>query len=111
MKVVFDTIKEIRILNKHKTTVENLTKFEAISSQPSLFWCNGVLFSLAVNPSEFRAVKQFEGIEIIDELTYAFSEKIERSSWNGYAIEVRDSSEDPVCIAITEALMEAKIHV
>ena len=60
MKVTFETIKEIRVLNKHKTTVENLTKFEAISNQPSLFWCNGVLFSLAVNLSEFRAVKQFE---------------------------------------------------
>ncbi len=108
MKITLDTIKEIIVFNIHKTTIQNITKDEAISENPVLLWCNEILFNIAMTSNEQVFLKQTEGIEYIDTLTYAFSEKIEQSRWNGYAIEVRDMSDHSIYDPITKFLKDEK---
>ncbi len=90
MKVLLNTIKEIVIFSTHKTTVEEITKIEAIDSDPKLFWCNGILFNYARADNEETIKQLIDGIFYIDTFTYTISEKIDQSAWNCYKVEVID---------------------
>lgn len=104
MKVSFNTINEVIVFHVHKTTVENLTKYEAISQTPIILWCNGILFNVQTVSNDQIFLKQSEGIEYIDTLTWCNSEKLDKSTWNGYAVEVQDVSNHPLFEAITKGL-------
>ncbi|MBT6468100.1 MAG: hypothetical protein HOK63_00390 [Thaumarchaeota archaeon] len=108
MKITFNTIKEIIIFNIHKTTMQNITKNEAISETPVLLWCNDILFNVTQITSDQLFLKQVNGIEYIDTITYVNSEKIEQSRWNGYTIEVRDMSGHSIYEPLTEFLKDDK---
>ena len=108
MKITFNTIKEIIIFNIHKTTIQNITKNEAISETPVLLWCNDILFNMTQTTSDQLFLKQIEGIEYIDTITYVNSEKIEQSRWNGYTIEVRDMSGHSIYEPLTKFLEDKK---
>ena len=106
MKVSINPIKEIVVCNTHKTSVENITKNEAISPTPVLLWCNGILFNLTQQNSDQVFIKQTEGIEYYDTVTYALSDKITESKWNGYTIEVLDMTGHSAYGPITKSLLE-----
>ena len=108
MKITLNTIKEIIVFNIHKTTIENIIKNEAISETPVLLWCNDILFNMTQTTSDQLFLKQIEGIEYIDTITYVNSEKIEQSRWNGYTIEVRDMSGHSIYEPLTEFLKDDK---
>jgi hypothetical protein len=108
LKVTLDTIKEIVVFNLHKTTVQDLTKDEAISDTPVLLWSNGILFNVAVATNDQIFLKQTQGIEYLDTVTYAFSDKITESKWNGYTIEVRDMTNHSVYEPLTKSLLETQ---
>ena len=107
MKLTLNTIKEIVVLSIHKTTVENITKSEAISDCPVLYWCNGVLFNISQSQSDQVFIKQTEGTEYLDTVTFAISDKITESKWNGYTIEVRDVTNHSLYEPLTKSLKES----
>ena len=45
MKVSINPINEVKITHLFKTTKDNLTKCQAVTETPKLYWCNGILFS------------------------------------------------------------------
>jgi len=53
MKVTTNKINEIHISHLLKTSIENLTKMEAITSEPKLFWCKGIL-TIPTNSNNFQ---------------------------------------------------------
>ena len=108
MKITFNTIKEIIIFNIHKTTIQNITKNEAISETPVLLWCNDILFNVTQITSDQLFLKQTQGVECLDTVTYTFTEKIEQSRWNGYTIEVRDMSGHSIYDPLTKFLEDKK---
>ena len=97
MKLNTNLIKEVSIFHLQKTSVENLTKMEAISERPILYWNQGYLFSLIESQSETLQSKIIEGSWFIDSLTFAECPKrIDQSFWNGnYSVEVIDVSNFP----------------
>lgn len=104
MKVSLLEITEIKISHLFKTSVEELTKMEAISSDPQLFWCNGILFSATENNTDSVSKKIFDGLFLIDSFSYALSEKITVSKWNGYSVEVIDTTGHTSYDAVTKAI-------
>ena len=91
MKVTLNPIKEIKITHLHRTTVKNLTKLEAITESPKLFWCNKILFNYYEFGGEKLNIELAKGIFYLDSFTYAIcEEKIDVAKWNGYAVEVSD---------------------
>ena len=71
MNCSFSLAKEIIITTVLKTSVENLTKMEAISPDPKLSWCNGILFNVyGFNNKDFE-LKELEGIHYLSGLHYA----------------------------------------
>jgi len=106
LKVTLNSIKEVIIFHHNKTTVQNITKSEAIDDQPILFWCNGVLFNITIPNTDESFIKQTEGIEYIDTLTWAFSDKIDKSTWNGYSVEVQDVTGHSLYEPLTLSLKE-----
>lgn len=108
MKVAINNITEIHISHCHKTSIENLTKSEAVTQQPILFWCKGYLYSLSGFENDELTVKKTKGIWYIDSLTYSKSEKIQQSKWNGFSVEVIDSTGDPIIEKLFESLEDKK---
>ena len=108
LKVTLNPIKEIIVFNIHNTTVENLTKNEAISPVPILHWCNGILFSVAAVSNDQIFLSQKDGIEYLDTVTYAYSDYITESKWNGYTIEVQNMSGHSTFEVLTKSLLENK---
>ena len=106
MKVTLNTIKEIIVLNTHKTSVENLTKSEAISDQPNLMWCNGILFNISYTVNEQTFIKQTQGIEYLENVIWAYSDNIQKSIWNGYSVECQDQTGHPIAESLTKSLKE-----
>ena len=107
MKVTLNPITEIKISHLHRTTVENITKIEAISEIPKLQWCNGILFSLYEFGVDELDIECTKGIFHIDTFRYAVCEKkIEISKWNGYAVEVMDYSNHSTFEELTKQVLE-----
>ena len=106
MKLTSNTINKIHVFHLFKTTVETLTKIEAVLPHPNpLYWINGILFNLEEIESEELIIKKIHGIWYIDSLTYAFcKEHITESSWNGYAVEVIDLTGHPTLEKLIELL-------
>ena len=99
-------IKKICIFHLHKTTVENLTKF-AVLSQPSsipLFWLDGYLFDMEETESEELTIQKTKGVWYIDSFTYAKTQELKQSNYNGYSIEVLDMTGHPALQKIIESL-------
>jgi len=93
MKLVEIPLKEVRIRDLRKTTIEELTKTQAIEQTPHLFWCNGFLYFVSEYAEEEFAYKQMDGILYLYEFVYAeCPEKITQSKWNGYCVEVVDQT-------------------
>lgn len=91
IKVTITPIKEIKITHLFKTSVENLTKLEAISESPRLYWCNGILFNFINYESDEVTAKQLDGILHINAFHYAIcDQRPDISKWNGYSLEVSD---------------------
>mgnify|MGYP005661009987 CR=1 FL=1 len=108
MKITLNSIKEISVFNIHRTTVENITKAEAISDSPVLLWCNGVLFNISAVTNDQIFIKQTQGVEYLDTVTYTYSDKISESKWNGYTIEVTDMTGHSNYEPLTKSLLESK---
>ncbi len=106
MKVLLNTIKEIVIFSTHKTTVEEITKIEAIDSDPKLFWCNGILFNYARADNEETIKQLIDGIFYIDTLTYTISEKIDQTKVNGMIVSVIDMTGHSIFDILTKSLKE-----
>ena len=106
MKLTSNTINKIHVFHLFKTTVETLTKIEAILPHPNpLYWINGILFNLEELESEELITKKIHGIWYIDQLTYAFcKEHITVSRWNRYAVEVIDLTGHPTLEKLIELL-------
>jgi len=84
-------ILETKISTIHKTTVENLTKQEAIAEKPCLYWCNGILFNISYHGNDELISELIKGIWYLDNFSYTVcEERIEIAKWNGYAVEVTD---------------------
>lgn len=107
MKVTLGNIKEVVITKISKTTVENLTKYEATTNSPRIYWCNGILFNHYDfdNESSFQEITK--GMYYIDTIFYAESDKVSSSKWNGYDVEVHDLTGDKIMESITKAIKEA----
>ena len=91
MKVTSNIITEIHISHLHKTNIENLTQMEAITENPKLYWCKGVLFSVYEFTNEELVIKQTQGIFHLDSFTYAIcQEKNQYSTYNGFKVDVID---------------------
>ncbi len=102
-------ITEIKIAHLFKTSVEELTKHEAVTDAPNLNWCNGILFSQYETGIDEHFKKLVEGIYFIDSFNYALTEKIAESKWNGYTIEVKDCTGHSSYEEITKAILEGKL--
>ncbi|WP_299290528.1 hypothetical protein [Nitrosopumilus sp.] len=103
-------IKKIVITNFLKTSVDELTKMEAVTPDPSLYWCNGFLFTTTSLINDYTIKKQHEGIMLLDIFYYALSEKISESKWNGYSIEVIDLTGHSIFEQLTQQIKEGKIE-
>jgi len=91
MKVTSNIIQEVNISHLHKTNIENLTQMEAITENPKLYWCKGVLFSVYEFTSEEIVTKLIKGIWYLDTFTYAICpEKNQYSAYNGFKVDVID---------------------
>ena len=109
MKVTLNPIAEIKITHVHKTTVEQLTKIEAVTDSPKLYWCNGLLFSCYEFGTDKLQCALSNGIWFIETFSYAVCEKkIEVSKWNGYAIEIVDYSNHSTFEELTKEIKEMK---
>ena len=107
MKVIMNIIKEVHISHLHKTNVENLTQMEAITENPKLYWCKGVLFSVYEFSNEELAVKQTQGIWYLDSFTYAeCKEKSDYSTYNGFKVDVIDMTGHPTYEKLIESILE-----
>ena len=96
MKLNTNLIKEVSIFHLQKTSVENLTKMEAITERPILYWNQGYLFSLIESQNETLQSKIIEGSWFIDSLTIAeCTVRVDQAKWNGYSVEVIDVSNFP----------------
>ena len=109
MKITYNPINEVRITHLFKTSVENLTKLEAISETPRLFWCNGILFNFTNYESDELTAKQTEGILYINAFHYAESEPIQISKWNGYSLEISNLSGHPTFEKLIESIKSGNI--
>lgn len=107
MKLTTNTINEIHISHCQKTTIENLTKYEAVTQQPILSWCRGYLYSIGEFENEELTIKKTKAIWYIDSLIYCKSEKINQSKYNGFSVEVIDHTGDPTIEKLFDSL-EAK---
>ena len=79
MKVTINTINEISISHVLKTDIDNLTKIEATSESPKLYWCKGILFSIWEFSSEELTVKQTQGIWY---MIHSFIQNVNKRSIN-----------------------------
>ena len=110
MNCSFSLAKEIIITSVMKTSVENLTKIEAISSEPKLSWCNGILFNVYGFSNKEIELKELEGIHYFSQLHYAeCKEKIDVSKWSGYAVEVIDQTGHTTFEGLTKAILNNEV--
>ena len=109
LKITLDTIKEIVVFTTYKTTVDEITKIEAIDSNPKLFWCNGLLFNYSRSDNAETTKQLLSGIFYIDTFTYAISDKIDQSAWNCYKVEVVDMTGHFALNQLTKSLKENNI--
>ena len=110
MIIKFNGIKKICIFHLHKTTVENLTKMASLS-QPNptpLLWIKGYLFDMEETESEELTIQKTKGVWYIDSFTYAKTQELKQSNWNGYSIEVLDMTGHPALEKIIESLEVSK---
>ena len=111
MKITHIPTSEIIINDIFKTSKDNLTKIQAISNEPKLSWCNGLLFVLYGFSDKYFSLKQSQGIVHYSEITYAECEdKVDSSSWNGYSVEVSDFTGHREFEVITQAIKDGKLQ-
>ncbi|MBC8501915.1 MAG: hypothetical protein H8D35_02170 [Nitrosopumilus sp.] len=111
MKITLGIIKEIQITHLMKTSIENLTKLEAITQDPKLFWNSGILFSISEYDTDESSIRDRNGVWIIESLHYAFcDELITESSWNGYKVEVNDLSNHSTFSPLFQSLKENNLE-
>ena len=109
MKVTINTINEISISHLLKTDINNLTKIEATTESPKLYWCKGILFSIWEFSSEEIIVKQIGGIWYIDSFIYSeCKQKISQSKYNGFTVEVIDFTGHSTFEKLIDSLSEVK---
>ena len=109
MKVTSNIIREVNISHLHKTNIENLTQMEAITENPKLYWCKGVLFSVYEFTSEEIVTKQIKGIWYLDSFTYAIcQERNEYSTYNGFKVDVIDMTGHTTYENLIESILETE---
>jgi len=94
--------------NFHETDIDNLTKSEAISQEPTLFWCKGILFCVYQFENEELTIQKTKGIWYLNSLTYCKSEKISQSKFNGFSVEVIDLTGDSIYESLIDKILEAE---
>ena len=109
MKVTFREQKEIIITSIQKTTLDNLVKKEAITSEPKLMWANKILFCCYEFSSEKIQAKRLEGLLFLDEVVYAdCNEFLQKAKYNGFEIEVNNVTGHSVFEPLTQFLRGKK---
>ena len=92
MKITLNPIKEVLITNFVKSTIEDMIKNRAIN-EVVLSWCDGYLYFSYDEDDEFVIKEKYKGILYLEYFVYAeCKEKITQSKWNGYNVEVLDTS-------------------
>ena len=82
---------------------------EAITENPKLYWCKGVLFSVYEFTSEEIVTKQIKGIWHLDSFTYAkCQEKNEYSTYNGFKVDVIDMTGHTTYENLIESILETE---
>ena len=110
VKLSLNTAKEVFVFHIHKTTADIITQLELVSSEnPSLYWCNSILFNVSIPSQEESFIKQTLGEFYIDTLTYTFSDKIEQTKQNGMIVSMIDVTGHSVWDVLTKSLMEKNI--
>ena len=84
MKLIESPINEVHVSQLFKTSIDNLTKMEAITEKPTLYYCKNILFSLCELETE-ELNKIFQGQWYLQTLTYAKCDS-KISKWNKYSI-------------------------
>jgi len=109
LKVILNSIKEVHISHLLKTSIENLTKIEAITQEPKLFWCKGILFiPFEYNVDELE-IQKTKGVYYLDKFYYAeCKERIDQSRYNGFSVEVIDLTGDLVYENLISSLEDKK---
>ena len=80
---------------------------EAITENPKLYWCKGVLFSVYEFTSEAIVQKQIEGIWYLDSFTYAkCQERNQYSVYNGFKVDVIDMTGHTNYENLIESILE-----
>ncbi len=108
MKVITNQINEIHITHLQKTTIANLTKMEAVTQEPKLYWCNGYIFTAIQYDTNESFIQITKGNWYIESLTYCKSPKIQQSKYNGFSIEVIDYTGDPPFEKLFDHISEAE---
>jgi hypothetical protein len=71
--------------------VETIAKSQAITEEPQLCWCNGVVFLYEETNVEEHKTKKVNGIWYLEKFVYAkCKEKISNVKWNGFEVEVNN---------------------
>ena len=92
MKITLNPIKEVLVTNFVKSTIEDMTKNRAIN-EVVLSWCDGYLYFSYDEDDKFVIKEKYKGILYLEYFVYAeCKEKITQSKWNGYNVEVLDTS-------------------
>jgi hypothetical protein len=89
LKVSLNPTTEIKITDLVHTTIYNITKIRAVSSEP-LFWIDGVLFFTVHYENEELTQSASQGILYYDTVMYVESPKIESSKINGWNVDILD---------------------
>ena len=112
LKITVQPVEEIIIETFFKTELDILIKSQAISENPKLFWCNGIMFVVFGYDDNKIASKTIEThILHYAEFNYAICpEFIEQAKWNGYSIEVQNVTNHPEYEALTLAINEGKLQ-
>ncbi len=108
MKVVLRPVEEVVIDTLFKTELDSLIKSQAISNEPKLYWCNGIMFMAYGYADNKVASKSIENhIQYYSEIEYAeCPEFTEQAKWNGYSVEVQNKANHPEYEAITQSIKE-----
>ena len=109
MYVTVKPIEQIIITILHKTNLDFLTKKEAVTENPELLWCNGIIFNAYEYDNKKIQAKELEGIQHFSTVLYADCKEFqEQAKWNGFSVEVLNYSGNPVYEALTKFLGEQK---
>ena len=105
MNVSLNPTTEIKITDLVKTTIYNITKIRAVSSEP-LFWIDGILFFTVHYENEELTQSASQGILFLDTVMYVESPKIESSKINGWNVDVLDRTGNQTLHRMIQAIKE-----